>query len=426
LTLAGLAGDLSLLKLGAIFTMTGWSLGTLILVALVHADEGRTWHAVSCTFALVFGLLGLVLYTIFLYRFDARLMFVSIKLASIAVLLPIFFTVCHRMLPFFAGAVIPGYRAARPMWALAAFWGLALTHLAGATPRLRLALDHRCTLAALCAWILALVAASEADPALLRVLFVGFAWLPAAFALYAAQSLIFAMTNEFVLGRAPAHALFIGFFGSLLVAMVTRVTQGHSGRPLVLGRVAAVAFILVQLVAVLRILAEVVPDALAWQAIAAVGWVIAFLPWVLRSAWIYLTPPPMAGGLTLSVLSASNGCTWPRSRGRALIAFRRLQRSLVIAPLRYLSYTRSTRCCSAAFIARSASISFVHGWLTVKSLARATSYSSSYAQAGRTQAVRIACWLAAIAVLDDHQRCRAHHPLRLLVGVRSSCIRSPD
>ena len=292
LTLAGLAGHLSLLKLGAIFTMTGWSLGTLILVALVHADRGRTWHAVSCTFALGFGLLGLVLYTIFLYRFDARLMFVSIKLASIVVLLPIFFTVCHRMLPFFAGAVIPGYRAARPMWVLAAFWGLAVTHL-------WLELRHGYAwlwitdvpLAALCGWVLwRWWPRVKQIPALLRVLFVGFAWLPAAFAMYAAQSLKFAMTSEFVLGRAPAHALFIGFFGSLLVAMVTRVTQGHSGRPLVLGRVAAAAFILVQLVAVLRILAEVVPDALAWQAIAAVGWVIAFLPWVLRSAWIYLTP----------------------------------------------------------------------------------------------------------------------------------------
>ncbi len=72
--------------------------------------------------------------------------------------------------------------------------------------------------------------------------------------------------------------------------MVTRVTQGHSGRPLVLGRVAAFAFVIVQLVAVTRVLAEVVPDALAWQAIAAVGWLVAFLPWVLRSGWIYLTP----------------------------------------------------------------------------------------------------------------------------------------
>ena len=76
-------------------------------------------------------------------------------------------------------------------------------------------------------------------PPLLRVLFLGFAWLPIAFALIRCAELWFAVSGEFVLGRAPAHALFIGFFGSLLVAMVTRVTQGHSGRPLVLGGVAA-------------------------------------------------------------------------------------------------------------------------------------------------------------------------------------------
>jgi uncharacterized protein involved in response to NO len=127
-------------------------------------------------------------------------------------------------------------------------------------------------------------------PPLLHVLFVGFSWLPLAFVLYTAQSIWYAATGEFVLGRAPAHALFVGFFGSLLVAMVTRVTQGHSGRPLVLGQVAAFAFLTLQLVAVVRILAEVVPDPLAWQAIASFGWLIAFLPWVLRSSWIYLTP----------------------------------------------------------------------------------------------------------------------------------------
>jgi uncharacterized protein involved in response to NO len=84
--------------------------------------------------------------------------------------------------------------------------------------------------------------------------------------------------------------LFIGFFGSLLVAMVTRVTQGHSGRPLVLGRVAGFAFICVQAVAVMRVLAELQPDSLAWQAVAGVGWLVAFLPWALRLGWIYLTP----------------------------------------------------------------------------------------------------------------------------------------
>ena len=90
--------------------------------------------------------------------------------------------------------------------------------------------------------------------------------------------------------RAPVHALTVGFFGSLLVAMVTRVTQGHSGRPLEMGSIPWLCFCLLQGVAVLRIAAEVLPDTQGWLALAAVGWVIAFAPWVARSAWIYLTP----------------------------------------------------------------------------------------------------------------------------------------
>jgi uncharacterized protein involved in response to NO len=130
----------------------------------------------------------------------------------------------------------------------------------------------------------------ERPPALLRVLLIGFAWLPIALALYAAQSLWLLGTGDFVLGRAPAHALFIGYFGSLLVAMVTRVTQGHSGRALELGSTAGFAFVAVQFVAVLRVCAELHADPLPLLAIAALGWLLAFAPWVARSAWIYLTP----------------------------------------------------------------------------------------------------------------------------------------
>jgi uncharacterized protein involved in response to NO len=172
------------------------------------------------------------------------------------------------------------------------FWSLALAHawleLRHAYAWLWLA-DAPMTL--LTGWLLAQWWPRGASmPALLRVLFLGFAWLPTAFALYAVQSLRYAATGAFDLGRGPAHALFIGFFGSLLVAMVTRVTQGHSGRPLVLGRVPAFAFALVQLVAVVRVVAEIAPDSLLWQAVAGLGWIVAFLPWVARSAWIYLTP----------------------------------------------------------------------------------------------------------------------------------------
>ena len=127
-------------------------------------------------------------------------------------------------------------------------------------------------------------------PALLRVLYLGFAWLPVAFALYAAQSAWFAGTGEWSFARAPAHALFIGYFGSLLVAMVTRVTQGHAGRVLELGPTAVFAFALVQLTALLRIAAEARADALAWQVLAGLAWLVAFLPWALRSGAIYLLP----------------------------------------------------------------------------------------------------------------------------------------
>jgi uncharacterized protein involved in response to NO len=125
---------------------------------------------------------------------------------------------------------------------------------------------------------------------LLVTLFIGLAWLPIAFALYALQSVAYLETGVFRLGRAPAHAMFIGVFASILVAMVTRVTQGHSGRPLKMPAVAWFAFVAIQLVAILRIVAELAPDPMAWMAIAAFGWLLAFTPWVLRIGRIYLSP----------------------------------------------------------------------------------------------------------------------------------------
>ena len=291
LTLLGAIGPAYLLHAGAVLTLAGWSIGLWWLLRLLWQDRGRTWHAVSCAAALTLGLLGLLLYAAFLHEPDARLMSAAIKLGSFGLLLPMYFTVAHRMFPFFAGKVAADYTPWRPMWALAAFWPLVLLHLG-------LELVHGYAwlwladlpLLVLSGYWLSRSWPRGKTPALLQVLFLGYAWLPIAMALYAAQSAWYAMTGELVLGRAPAHALFVGFFGSILVAMVTRVTQGHAGRPLQLGRVAGFAFVAIQLVCVMRIVAEVAPDQMAWQAAAAAGWLLAFAPWVLRSLAIYLAP----------------------------------------------------------------------------------------------------------------------------------------
>jgi uncharacterized protein involved in response to NO len=103
----------------------------------------------------------------------------------------------------------------------------------------------------------------------------------------------FVLTGEWALGLAPVHALGMGFFGGMLVAMVTRVTMGHSGRPLLMDRVTLACFIALQLGAASRVLGEIVqaPAAVQWFLLASVGlWVAAVAVWVQRVGAIYLAP----------------------------------------------------------------------------------------------------------------------------------------
>lgn len=290
-TLAGSFGFGPGVVVGYWMTLAGWLAGVVTLGPLLTREHGTTWHARACFFGLGMGLLGLLAWGGLLLGGDARLAFASIKLGTFGLLLPVYFSVAHRMFPFFAGNVVPGYVAWRPLWLLGAVIALCLAHLG-------LELLHAYAwlwLADLPLLAVLLVALWKwwprgPAPGLLLVLFLGLAWLPLAIGLYAFQSIAYPLTGEFLLGRAPAHALFIGFFGSVLVAMVTRVTQGHSGRALVMPAAAWFAFAAIQLVALLRVFAEVVTDGLAWQAAAAIGWLIAFAPWVLRIGRIYLSP----------------------------------------------------------------------------------------------------------------------------------------
>jgi uncharacterized protein involved in response to NO len=272
-------------------TLAGWLACMATLGPLLTRERGTTWHARACFLGLSMGLLGLLAWGGFLLGGDARLAFASIKLGTFGLLLPVYFSVAHRMFPFFAGNVVPGYVAWRPLWMLGAVIALCMAHLglelSHAYPWLWLADLPLFALLSVALWTWW---PRGPAPGLLQVLFLGLAWLPLAIGLYAFQSLAYSLTGDFLLGRAPAHALFIGFFGSVLVAMVTRVTQGHSGRALVMPAAAWFAFAAIQLVALARVFAEVVPDGLAWQAVAAIGWLLAFAPWVLRIGRIYLSP----------------------------------------------------------------------------------------------------------------------------------------
>src|SRR5690606_37375195 len=114
LTLAGALGPAHLLHLGAVSTLLGWGTGLFFLLRLLWRDGGKTWHAVSGAGALLLGFVGLLAYAAYLHVEDARLVFAAIKIGTFGLLLPVYFTVAHRMFPFFAGNVVKGYRPWRP------------------------------------------------------------------------------------------------------------------------------------------------------------------------------------------------------------------------------------------------------------------------------------------------------------------------
>lgn len=290
-TLLGALGWEAGIIVGVLMTAAGWLAGLTVMAPLLWRESGTTWHARSCFAALCLGFLGVLAWGAYVLGASPVWVFASIKIGSFGLLLPVYFTVAHRMFPFFASRVVPGYQPWRPMWLLAAAWPLFIGHLL-------LELFHfygwlwlvDLPLLALTATMVWRWWPRGKNPGLLSVLFVGLSWLPLAFALYSAQSISYAMTGVYWLGRGPAHALFIGFFGSILIAMVTRVTEGHAGRPLTMYPAAWFAFVAIQMVAVIRVAAEVFPDSTAWQAVAAVGWLVAFLPWVAHVGRIYLAP----------------------------------------------------------------------------------------------------------------------------------------
>lgn len=279
------------LTLGVLNTVLGWSVGWGVLGYWMLRARSRDVHVRSTWAALTIGLCGVLLFAAGVWGQRPDWQYAAIRIAAVGLLMPVYVTVAHRVFPFFAGNVVRDYRVYRPAWALPAMWAGIVIHLGAELSGYsawRWPADVG--LASLFVHLLWRWWPRGKAPPLLIVLFAGFAWLPLAMMLYAIDSLMLLVEGASMLGRAPLHALAVGFFGTVLVAMVTRVTAGHSGRPLQLGRIAAFAFIGMQCVAAIRVSAEWMPDpTIAWR-ISALAWLLVFLPWVLRSLWVYLTP----------------------------------------------------------------------------------------------------------------------------------------
>ncbi|MEP7183597.1 MAG: NnrS family protein [Betaproteobacteria bacterium] len=202
-------------------------------------------------------------------------------------LLPAFVVVCHRMIPFFTASAIPFVSAFRPWWLLAAMFGAPVAHgVLDAAGLARWTWWVDLPAGALMLWLTVRWGLAQSlKNRLLTMLHIGFLWYGIGFALSGVDALMMQAGGSGI-APAPLHALTIGFASSLLMAMVTRVSCGHSGRTLAADALTWRLFQLLQLVAVLRVAAVVLPGNVGLAA-AALLWAAVWVPWVARYAPLY-------------------------------------------------------------------------------------------------------------------------------------------
>ena len=286
----GLIFSLIILKIAYLLFLTGWGLGLYALLRVyLRAKHPDKLHAAITSVVLGFGWLLLAGFV------SNQATFIAIaKVGGIwLILLPVFFAVSHRMIPFFSANAIPNYKIIRPTWVLAVVPSFAFIHGIFELAELQA-----------WTWLVDLPMAASAiyltrawrlrdslSVPILGMLHIGFAWFGLALALYSMQSFFLLLTGQLIFAKAPLHALVIGYFSSILMAMATRVTLGHSGRILKADRLTWAIFLAFQSVTILRIVSELPGLDLSARSdlylCAGLVWLACFGTWSYKYLAIY-------------------------------------------------------------------------------------------------------------------------------------------
>jgi uncharacterized protein involved in response to NO len=292
---AGLHVGGPLLVLACGFAGAGLAFGLLTLLRIMLAAEKIVSHAVITATGLSVAVVSLGGFGFGIATSNDFALHFAVRSMIWGGLLPVFFAVSHRMIPFFSKAAIRDYEPWRPTWVLLAVAGLAWLRLilgtVGWLDLLPLADLLLFAFTLLCAirWT---SSGARGNP-LLWTLYAAFAWLPVAMLLQSGRDLGFVLSGSWALGLAPLHALAMGYFAGMLLAMVTRVTMGHSGRALGMDRVVLACVLLLHAATAARVTGELLDTPVAGPAlllVSALLWLAAILTWAGRLGPIYLAP----------------------------------------------------------------------------------------------------------------------------------------
>jgi uncharacterized protein involved in response to NO len=131
--------------------------------------------------------------------------------------------------------------------------------------------------------------ATFAEP-LLLILHVGYSWL-----VLGANLLGLSLLGADLPQSAAIHALTVGAIGTMILAVMTRATRGHTGRTLSADRGTVVIYILVNLAAIVRVAVAVGETwTIPFLVLSASLWIGAFALFVLIYGPMLLRPPRTA------------------------------------------------------------------------------------------------------------------------------------
>lgn len=95
---------------------------------------------------------------------------------------------------------------------------------------------------------------------------------------------------------AGVHALTAGAIGVMTLAVMTRASRGHTGRPLTAGKVEVLIYVLINLAALTRVTGGLLPSVYQPLFMVSTGlWSAAFLAFVIGYGPMLLTPRPDRG-----------------------------------------------------------------------------------------------------------------------------------
>lgn len=289
LALAG--ASLALLGLGWMFALW-WK--------LVRASQVEDQvHARTVGFAGIVGCISLIGMIASLANGSVATAVVWVETALWGFIVLVFVAVAHRMIPFFTSNVVPLIEVWRPFWVLwlmlgaAAFEVLALWLQAWSVQDQAWLVVRgviEIGVGGMLLWLAVVWGLAQSlKIRLLAMLHIGFVWLGMTFVLYGLSQLAAVRFGQSAWALAPLHALTMGCLGSLIMAMVTRVSCGHSGRTLVADDVVWRLFLLLQAAVLLRLLGAL-PALAALLPLAAALWFGIMLIWGGRLSQWYGKP----------------------------------------------------------------------------------------------------------------------------------------